>query len=107
MELIYKLTKSSDHKKLASIKLNEIKGMIEMFSIQEEKFINQVYFVKLGVSFNKRKFFDYLEKNIFPSQIKKKKFLFIPIIIDENIDELRVFSNNPIYKNWNLKYSKL
>ena len=103
MELIYILTKSSDHNKLASIKLNEIKGMIEMFSIQEEKFINQVYFVKLGVSFNKRKIFDYLEKkNIFPSQIKKEKFLFIPIIIHEDIDELRVFSNNPIYKNWNL-----
>ena len=92
MELIYILTKSSDHKKLASFKLNEIKGMIETFSIQEEKFINQIYFVKLGVSFNKKKIFHYLEKkNIYPSQIKKKKFLFIPIIIDENIDELKVF----------------
>ena len=28
--------------------------------------------------------------------------MFIPIIIHEDIDELRVFSNNPIYKNWNL-----
>ena len=102
-ELIYSLTKSSDHKKIKSIQFNEIKSMIETFSIQEEKFINQVYFVTLGVSFNKRKIFDYLEKrNIFPSQIKREKFLFIPIIIDEDINELRVFSNNPIYKNWNL-----
>ena len=104
LELIYILTKSYDHKKLTSIKLNEIKGMIETFSIQEEKFINQVYFVTLGVSFNKRKIFDYLEKkNIYPSQIKKEKFLFIPIIIDENNNELKVFSKNPIYKNWNAK----
>ena len=103
LELIYILTKSYDHKKLTSIKLNEIKGMIETFSIQEEKFINQVYFVTLGVSFNKRKIFDYLEKNnIYPSQIKKEKFLFIPIIIDENNNELKVFSKNPIYKNWNV-----
>ena len=103
LELIYLLSKSSDHEKLESIKLNEIKGMIETFSIQEEKFINQVYFVTLGVSFNKRKIFDYLEKrNIYPSQIKREKFLFIPIIIDENNNELSVFSNNPIYKNWNL-----
>ena len=103
MELTYKLTKSSDHNKLDSIKLNEIKGMIETFSIQEEKFINQVYFVNLGVSFNKKKIFEYLEKrNIYPSQIKREKFLFIPIIIDEDINELRLFSNNPIYKNWNL-----
>ena len=103
MELIYLLTKSSVHNKLAYVKLNEIKGMIETFSIQEEKFINQVYFLTLGVSFNKGKIFDYLKKrNIYPSQIKKEKFLFIPIIIEENINELRVFSNNPIYKNWNL-----
>ena len=103
LELIYILTKSYDHKKLEAIKLNEIKGMIETFSIQEEKFINQVYFVTLGVSFNKKKIFDYLEKrNIYPSQIKREKFLFIPIIIDENNNELKVFSNNPIYEKWNL-----
>ena len=102
-ELIYSLIKSSDFEKIDSVKLNEIKSMIETFSIQEEKFINQVYFVTLGVSFNKKKIFDYLEKrNIYPSQIKREKFLFIPIIIDENNNELKVFSNNPIYEKWNL-----
>ena len=102
LELIYRLTKSSDHKKLKKLRLNEIKSMIETFSIQEEKFINQVYYVTLGVSFNKRKIFNYLEKrNIYPSQIIKEKFLFIPIIIDENIDDLIIFSNNQIYNNWN------
>ena len=101
-ELIYSLTKSSDHKKIKSIQFNEIKSMIETFSIQEEKFINQIYYVKLGVSFNKKKIFNYLEKkNIFPSQIIKEKFLFIPVIIDENINDLIVFSNNPVYNEWN------
>ncbi len=101
-ELIYTLTKSSDHKKIKSIQLIEIKSMIETFSIQEEKFIDQIYYVKLGVSFNKRKIFNYLEKkNIFPSQIIKEKFLFIPIIIDENINDLIIFSKNPIYNKWN------
>ena len=100
--MIYKLTKSSDYKNLETFKLNEVKSMIETFSIQEEKFINQVYYVTLGVSFNKRKIFNYLEKkNIYPSQIINKKFLFIPIIIDENINDLSIFSNNPIYQNWN------
>ena len=61
-ELIYTLTKSSDHNKIKSIQLNEIKSMIETFSIQEEKFIDQIYYVKLGVSFNKKKIFNYLEK---------------------------------------------
>ena len=102
LQLIYKLTKSSDYKKFGSIRLNEIKSMIETFSIQEEKFINQEYFLTLGVSFNKKKIFNYLEKkNIYPTLIKKEKFLFIPIIIDENINDLIIFSNNPIYNSWN------
>ena len=55
-ELIYILTKSSDFKKVENIKLKEIKSMINSFSIQEEKFIDQTYYVNLGVSFNKKEF---------------------------------------------------
>ena len=103
-ELIYSLIKSSDFKKIDSIKLNEIKSMIETFSIKEEKFIDQKYHLNLGVSFNKKKIFKYLEKkNIFPSQILKEKFLFIPILINENGKSISIFSNNPIYDNWNKK----
>ena len=81
--------------------------MIESFSIQEEKFIDQVYYVNLGVSFNKRKIFKYLENNnVFPSQIIKETFLFLPIIIDENINDLAIFSNNKIYENWSLNNEK-
>ena len=101
-ELIGILVKSSDLHKMDNINLNEIKSMIETFSIKEEKFVDKVYYLNLGVSFNKKKIFSYLEtKNVFPSQIVKKKFLFIPIIIDEENNDLLIFSNNPIYKNWN------
>ena len=101
-ELIYSLIKSSDFKKIDSIKLNEIKSMIETFSIKEEKFIDKKYYLNLGVSFNKKKIFRYLEKkNIFPSQIFRERFLFIPIIINENGNNISIFSNNPIYDNWN------
>ena len=76
--------------------------MIESFSIQEEKFINEIYYVNLGVSFNKKKIYKYLEeRNIFPSVPKKRKFLFIPIIIDENKKDLLIFNKNEIFKNWN------
>ena len=103
-ELIYSLIKSTDFKKVDSIKLNEIKSMIETFSIKEEKFIDQKYHLNLGVSFNKKKIFKYLEKkNIFPSRILKERFLFIPIIINENENSISIFSNNPIYDNWNKK----
>tara|TARA_Y100000996_G_scaffold402253_1_gene374025 strand:- start:219 stop:1019 length:801 start_codon:yes stop_codon:yes gene_type:complete len=75
--------------------------MIESFTIKEEKFINQVYYVKLGVAFNKKKIFNYLEKkNIFPSIPVKKKFFFIPIIINESKD-LLIFNNNSIFDKWN------
>ena len=56
-ELILLITSSDDQKKINKIKLNEIKGMIESFSIKEEKFIDEVYYVNLGVSFNKKKNF--------------------------------------------------
>ena len=75
-ELITLIVKSSDQKKIDKIKLNEIKGMIESFTIKEEKFIDEIYYVNLGVIFNKKKIFNYLEnKNVFPSIPKKKNIL--------------------------------
>ncbi len=101
-ELILLITNSNDQKRVSKIKLNEIKGMVETFSIKEEKFVNETYFVNLGVSFNKKKVFDYLEKkNIFPSIPLKKKFLFIPIIIDENKKDLLLFYKNDFFDEWN------
>jgi len=101
-ELVYSLIKSPDFKKIENIRLNEIKSMIETFSIKEEKFIDQKYYLNLSVSFNKKKIFRYLEKkNIFPSRILKEQFLFIPIIINEKGNDISIFSNNPIYADWN------
>jgi hypothetical protein len=102
-ELIKILVKSTDLKKASAIRSNEIKSMIETFSIKEEKFINNTYQLNLGVTFNKKKIFDYLEnKNIFPTQVNEETFLFIPIIVNQINDDLLVFSNNPVYKNWNI-----
>ena len=64
-ELISKLVQSKDLSKINDIKLNEIKSMIETFSIKEEKFINKTYNLNLGVSFNKRYVLNYLYKKIF------------------------------------------
>ena len=101
-ELISLIVSSSDRNKINNVQLNELKGMIESFSIQEEKFINEIYYVNLGVSFNKKKIYKYLEeRNIFPSVPNKKKFLFIPIIIDENKKDLLIFDKNEIFENWN------
>ena len=100
-ELISLIVKSSDRKKIKFIKKNEIKGMVEKFSIKEEKFIDEIYYVNLGVSFHKKKIFGYLEKNnIFPSIPIKKNVLFIPIIIDEEKNDLLIFSKNKVFDEW-------
>ena len=76
-ELAYSLIKSQDFKKIDNISLNEIKIMIETFSIKEEKFIDQKYYVNLGVSFNKKKIFRYLEKKKYFSITNTKRAIFI------------------------------
>ena len=77
-ELIMQIVTSYDQNKVNKITLNELKEMIETFSIKEEKFIDELYYVNLDVSFNKKKLLKYLEKkNVFPSTpIKKNFFLF-------------------------------
>ena len=100
--LISTITISSDQSAINEINLAQIKGMIESFSVKEEKFIDEIYYVNLGVSFNKKEVFNYLEKkNIFPSVPNRKKFLFLPIIIEENNDNLITFSENKFFTTWN------
>ncbi len=101
-ELFLLITNSTDQKKIDKTRLNEIKSMIDSFSIKEEKFIDEVYYVSLDVSFNRKKIFNFLEKkNIFPSIPIKKTLFFLPIIIDENKKDLLIFSNNKIFDEWN------
>ncbi len=102
-ELILQIVTSVDQNKVNQITQNELKEMIETFSIKEEKFIDELYYVNLDVSFNKKKLLSYLEKkNVFPSTPLKKKIFFIPIIIDENKKDLLIFSNNKIFNQWNI-----
>ncbi len=102
-ELILQVVTSADQNKVNQITQNELKEMIETFSIKEEKFIDELYYVNLDVSFSKKKLLNYLEKrNVFPSTPLKKKIFFIPIIIDENKKDLLIFSNNEIFNQWNI-----
>ena len=55
--LISMITTSGDKDKIKNIQLKEIKGMIDSFTISDEKFINNVYFAKLETTFNKKKNF--------------------------------------------------
>ena len=85
-ELIGTLVKSKDLEKIEKTKLIIIKSMIESFSIKEEKFVKNIYHINLGVTFNKKKIYKYLEKrNIFPTQIKKRHFCLCPLLLIKKI----------------------
>jgi hypothetical protein len=100
--LILSVAQTKNQKKLKKTSLRVIKGMIETFSIKEEKFINEIYYLSLNVSFNKKKIFNFLEsKNIFPSLPVKKSIFFIPIILDENENEILMFSESNLFNRWN------
>ncbi len=106
-QMILSIVQTKDKQKLQYTSLNIIKGMVETFSINEEKFIDEIYYLSLDVSFNKKKIFNFLQKqNIFPSLLIKKKVFFIPIIIDENKNEIFVFSENNLYNFWNQNIKK-
>ena len=101
-QLILSTTQSKDHQKLKQITLKQIKSMISTFSIKEEKFVDEIYYIKLNVTFDKKIIFDLLEKNnIFPSLPVKKDVVFIPIIVNQNENQIKMFSDNIIYNLWN------
>jgi len=105
--LVLSILQTQDQTMLSKTRLSLIKSMIETFSIQEEKFIDEVYYLSLNVSFNKKKILNLMEeKNIFPSLPVEKKIFFLPIIVDKNKDEISIFSENYIYNNWNSNNQK-
>ena len=57
-ELIAKITISEDKKNLNSTNLKLIKSLVDSFTIVDEKFIENKYFAKFDVDFNKKKVFD-------------------------------------------------
>ena len=106
-ELILSIIQSKDQTKLKNVSINQIKGMIETFSIKEEKFIDEIYYLTLNVSFNKKNIFGLLEsKNIFPSIPIKKNFLFIPVFVDQNKNQVLMFSEDKLFTSWNLNKKK-
>ena len=100
--LLSMITTSGDKNKIKNIKIKEIKGMIDSFTLSDEKFINNEYFAKLETSFNKKKILSFLEKrNIFPSIPIKTKILLVPVFVDSENESINLFNNNIFYEKWN------
>ena len=104
INLLSMITTSGDKNKMMNISIKQIKGMIDSFTISDEKFIGNEYFAKLETTFNKEKVLSFLErKNIFPSMPIRNKVLLIPILVDTDTDNIYLFNNNIFYEKWNSK----
>jgi hypothetical protein len=101
-DLISMITTSGDRKKIKNVSIKELKGMIDSFTISDEKFINNEYFANLETTFNKKKILKFLEnKNIFPSIPQRNKVLLFPILVETKDNNIYLFNNNIFYDKWN------
>ncbi len=101
-ELISMITTSGDKKKIVDTEVMIIKGLIDSFTMSNERFINNKYYVNFDVNFNKKNILNFFEKkNIFPSIPQKKNLLLIPILVDMQLDKILLFTNNVFYEKWN------
>ncbi len=101
-DLISMITTSDDRKKIKNISIKKLKGMIDSFTISDEKFVNNEYFANLETTFNKKKILKFLEnKNIFPSIPQRNKVLLFPILVETKDNNIYLFNNNIFYDRWN------
>ena len=101
-DLLSMITTSGDRKKVRNVSLKELKGMIDSFTISDEKFIDNEYFANLETTFNKKKILKFLEnENIFPSIPQRNKVILFPILVETKDNNIYLFNNNIFYDKWN------
>ena len=94
------ILKKKDQKKLLSTDLKTIKSLIENYQIIQEEILDDIYTIKVSMTFNRdlvNQFFR--KKNITYSEVTKLELLVFPILILDS--ELQVFSQNKFFKEWN------
>ena len=101
-KLLRMTVSSNEMSKISNYSVDEIKKLIDSFTIKDEKFINETYNATFDVNFNKQNTFLFIEKkNIFPSIPNKKKIIILPILVDTSSQNINIFNQNPFYDNWN------
>ena len=101
--LINKILINKDKDKVSKVTIQEVKYLIDSFSILNENFINKKYKAKIEVEFDKKKIIKYLDKKrIFLSLPKEVESLVLPILIDtKKYNELYYFNQNIFFNLWN------
>ena len=100
--LVYKLIEKKDRIKFEKTSLQEIKALINTFSVSEEKFLNDKYKSLLDVDFNKNKFYKFIQNNnVKPSIPEEINTLIIPIFVNRLNNEMYYLNGNKFYEKWN------
>lgn len=99
--IISKVLISENLKKINNYDLEAIRTMIKSFSITNEEFIDNKYHAKFNVFFEKKKLINYFHKlNIITSAPIDKNVFFLPILINLNNNEIKMFNENKFYAEW-------
>ena len=100
-ELLKKITISKDTKLLKNVEIKKVKELVDSFIIVDEKFIDNKYFAKFEVDFNKNKILKFLDKKNTSSSVPLQKKIFIlPILVDLEKNQILLFSENIFYNEW-------
>ena len=90
-----------DLDKIKNTTINDIKKLIENFSILDEKFINQKYKSIMEVEFNRKKLIKFFNsRNIILSLPKKIDVFFLPVLVDLETGNFNYLNDDIFVKNW-------
>ena len=100
--LTNKILENKDRNKIKNISIQEVKYLIDNFTIMDETFINKNYQVKLEVQFDRKKIVKYLDKKkIFSSLPKEIETFLLPVMIDSKNNEVYYLNQNIFFNLWN------
>ena len=100
--LIKKILEKKDQAKIKNISTENVKYLIDNFSILDETFENQNYQGTLEVQFDRKKIIKFLDKKkIFSSLPNEIDVFLLPILIDSKNNELYYLNQNIFFNLWN------
>ena len=94
-DLLKMLLERKDFEKIKTTSIQDIKKLIENFSILDEKFINKKYKGTIEVEFNRKKLINFLNsQNISLSLPKKVNVFFLPLLVDLDNNSFSFLNDN-------------
>ncbi len=100
-DLSQMILEEKDQHIIISTSIEDIKKLVENFSILDEKFINKKYKGTIEVEFNRKKLINFLNsQNISLSLPKKVNVFFLPLLVDLDNNSFSFLNDNIFANNW-------